>query len=195
MSLKYTYTTADYLPWNEMTTLVRRLFDDEKYAISLLIACGSFMGLRISDLRALKWIDILDVDTLVIMEKKTGKRRLITINPQLQKHIKECYMKINPISTTSSVFVSRMGTVYSIQRLNVIFKELKLKYNLTIQNFSSHSLRKTFGRKIVDNAGVDAGMALIRLSELFNHTNIATTRRYLGLRQQEIQEIYTSLSF
>ena len=43
---------------------------------------------------------------------------------------------------------------------------------------------------MVESAGMDAEMALIRLSELFNHRDVATTRRYLGLRQSELLETY-----
>lgn len=47
MSLKYSYTTADYLAWNEMTGLIRRLYADGNYTISLLLACGSFWWLLV----------------------------------------------------------------------------------------------------------------------------------------------------
>ena len=55
MSLKYSTTTADYLVWSDAMNLVRRLTKDENYKISLLIALGSFTGLRISDILALRW--------------------------------------------------------------------------------------------------------------------------------------------
>ena len=55
MSLKNSYTTSDYLPWDTATTLVRKLYRDKNYRISLLIGCGIFFGLRISDLLRLNW--------------------------------------------------------------------------------------------------------------------------------------------
>ena len=33
MSLKYSITTADYMQWDEMTNLVRRLLHDKDYKI------------------------------------------------------------------------------------------------------------------------------------------------------------------
>ena len=89
MSLKYSTTTADYMQWDEMTNLVRRLSKDGNYKMSLLIAVGCFWGLRISDILSLRWETILHVDEFTILEKKTGKMRTIRINPQLKKHIAE----------------------------------------------------------------------------------------------------------
>ena len=195
MSLKYSNTTADYLPWNEMVLLVRRLFEDGNFTYSLLISLGSFWGLRISDLRDLKWEDILYKKDISITEQKTGKKRNITISPQLQRHIKACFDGIQPFSTESYCFISQMGTVLTIQRINSVFKELKKKYNLPISNFSTHSMRKTFGRQIISIAGEHSEMALIKLGEIFGHSSTQITRRYLGLRQQEIAEVYESLSF
>lgn len=88
-----------------------------------------------------------------------------------------------------------MGTVYSVQRINVILKEIKSKYNLKIDNFSTHSLRKTFGREVYTQAGVNSEFSLIKLSELFNHSNTAITRRYLGLKFEEMMQTYDCLSF
>ena len=50
MSRIHSITTADYLPWDTMLNLIHRLFRDGDYKMSLLIGCGSFFGLRISDL-------------------------------------------------------------------------------------------------------------------------------------------------
>ena len=79
--------------------------------------------------------------------------------------------------------------------INIIFKEIKVRYNLKIKNFSTHSMRKTFGRQVYNNAGNNAELALVKLSELFNHSDIKTTRKYLGLRQEELMEAYDLLTF
>ena len=41
----------------------------------------------------------------------------------------------------------------------------------------------------------DAEMALIKLSELFNHASPMVTRRHLGLRREELGEVYEMLRF
>ena len=195
MSAKYSQTTADHLEWNQAMNLIRNLYNDEKYRISLLIAIGSFCGIRISDILVLTWQQLLDKDEFIIIEKKTRKSREIKINKQLKRHISECYEKINPRSMDEHLFISQKGSVYSIQRINVILKDLKAKYNLKINNFSSHSLRKCFGREIFNRSGSNAELALVKLSQLFNHSNPAVTRRYLGITKEEMLETYDVLTF
>ena len=91
MSLKNSYVTSDYLEWDSMLSLVRKLYRDQEYRLSLLIGCGSFFGLRISDLLTLTWSMLLDNEKFVITEQKTGKRREIRVYCNFQKHIADCY--------------------------------------------------------------------------------------------------------
>ena len=195
MSLKYTKTTADYLQWDEAMNLIRKLAKDGNYKMSLLIALGCFTGLRISDILALRWKQILHVSEFSVIEKKTRKQRTLRLNPQLQRHIAECYEQINPIGVNAPILVSQKGTIFTIQRINVMLKEIKRRYHLRVGNFSCHSLRKTFGRQVYTMSGDSAELALVKLMELFNHSSIAITKRYLGLRQEEILETYDVLSF
>ena len=195
MSLKYTTTTADYLIWSDAMNLIRKLAKDGNYKMSLLIALGCFTGLRISDILALTWEQILSKEEFTITEKKTGKRRTLRLNPQLQQHIQECHEHIQPLKDTSYILTSQKGTVFTIQRINVILKEIKKKYRLKVKNFSCHSLRKTFGRQVYNMNSENSELALVKLMELFNHSSIAITKRYLGLRQEEILETYDCLTF
>jgi integrase len=195
MSHKFSSTTADYLDWNQAMYLVRKLYDDKNYRMSLLISFGAFWGLRISDILSLRWHDIYNKDEFQLIEKKTQKNREIKINPQLKRHISDCYNIIRPASQEEFVFISQKGTVYSIKRINVILKDLKVRYDLKIKNFSSHSLRKCFGRTIFERSGENAELAIVKLSQLFNHSSTSITRRYLGISQKELMETYDILSF
>ncbi len=125
MSLKYSSTTADYLQWSEAMNLIRKLAKDGNYKMSLLIALGCFTGLRISDILALRWNQILNAEEFTVIEIKTGKQRTIRINMQLQQHIRDCYEHINAYRHKCTYIGKPEGTVYTIQRINVILKEVK----------------------------------------------------------------------
>lgn len=196
MSLKNSTTTADYIEWDKAVNLVHRLFNDGEYRMSLLIGCGIFFGLRISDILQLTWEMLLDDSSFELIEKKTQKHREIRININFQKHIQECCNALNIHDMSEKCFISRKNCTYSIQRINVLLKGIKVKYGLkSVKNFSSHSLRKTFGRHVYEMADSNGEMALVVLSELFNHSNIAITKRYLGLRKEEILHCYDLLDF
>lgn len=195
MSLKYSNTTADYLIWSDAMNLIRKLAKDGDYKISLLIAVGCFTGLRISDILSLRWKQILNTDEFIVIEKKTGKQRIIRLNLQLQEHIRECYEQINPVGINAPILISQKGTIYTVQRINIILKEVKKKYKLKIKNFSCHSLRKTFGRQVYNMNSENSELALVKLMELFNHSSVTITKRYLGLRQEELLNTYDCLHF
>ena len=194
MALKGQYTTASYLPWNDAMMLVKKMARDGRYRDSLLIAVGCFTGLRISDILRLRWIDILGSEILVINEKKTGKRREIPLNKDMRHYAKECFDKLDVQDTNKPIFVSYQGAVLSKQMVNKILHNTKSRYNIKIENFSSHSLRKTFSRRIYDTAE-DREYALIKLSSVLGHSSCAITRAYLGIKREEILDCYSSLSW
>lgn len=115
--------------------------------------------------------------------------------PNLGSTLKECYEQIKPIGINSPILVSQKGTVFTIQRINVILKEVKKRYKLRLGNFSCHSLRKTFGRQVYNMNSDNSELALVKLMELFNHSSVTITKRYLGLRQEELLNTYDCLSF
>lgn len=189
------YQTSDYMEWDVMLSLIRKLYRDGNYRMSLLIGCGCFFGLRISDILTLTWYMLLDDDKFTLNEKKTNKRRVVKINADFQQHIKQCHDALHITNDNEKCLLSQKKMVYSTQRINVLFKEIKKKYNLKIEHFSTHTMRKTFGRKVFESAGENANMALMRLSELFNHSNVSVTKIYLGIREKELLETYDLLDF
>ena len=195
MAARNQYRTSDYMEWDTMLSLIRRLYRDGDYRMSLLIGCGSFFGLRISDLRTLTWDMILSDGKFVLNEKKTGKRREVRINRDFQKHIRDCHDALQITNDNEKCFLSQKKVVFSTQRINVLLKEIKKKYHLKVEHFSTHTMRKTFGRKVYESSGNDAAMALMRLSEIFNHSSPKITKVYLGIRQEELLSTYDMLTF
>ncbi|MBQ1865939.1 MAG: tyrosine-type recombinase/integrase [Bacteroidales bacterium] len=193
MCLPFTCTTADAMDWDEAMDLVRNLYRDGNYTMSLLVATGCFTGLRVSDILSLRYSDLFSRE-FEIIEKKTRKRRTIRVNADLREHALRCFKASGLQDASRKVFISRKKTVFSIQRINVIFKELKEQYGLQVGHFSTHSMRKTFGRRVVKMSGADSEMALIKLSDIFQHSSVMTTRIYLGLRKEELLDTYDLLS-
>ena len=194
MSKLNSITTADYIPWDEMQRLVRSLYEDGNYRFSLLVGCGCYFGLRISDLLTLRWSMLMGKDSFVLTEKKTGKHRTVRVNAECRSLIRDCHEALHISDDSMHCFSwNSSDKVYSVQRINSIFKDIKAKYRVSAEHFSTHSMRKTFGRRVVEHSGHNPEMALIILSELFNHSSTSITRRYLGLRSDELLKVYDLL--
>jgi len=189
------YRTSNALEWDTMLSLVRKLYRDGDYRMSLLIGCGAFFGLRISDTLSLTWSMLLNDVKFVIYEKKTNKRRVVKINKGFQKHIKDCFDALHIENEDEKCFLSRKKMVYSTQRINILLKEIKKKYNLKIEHFSTHSLRKCWALKVYKESGNDASLALQKLSLMMNHASVSVTRTYLGITESQMLDTYDLLDF
>jgi len=191
MGLKGTITTSDYLEWEKMQYLYRKLEKQGKYNYALLINIGSYTGLRIGDILELKWSDFVGRDELVIIEQKTKKRRVIHIHDDSQELINRVITKTQPVLDDYIFMNYDSGKTYTIQHFNrklkLIAKEFKLK-----MKFSCHSLRKTMSRRVWSQNN-ESEASLILLSEMLSHRDISTTRKYLGIRSEEIQGVYINL--
>lgn len=189
--------TSDFIEWNAANGLINRLMKDSNFVMAALITCGIYFGLRISDLRKLTWGMILNVeaDTFTIREDKTNKQRTVKVNANAKYILKECYKGLGDPAMTQHCFISRKQQVFSTQRINVLLKEIRDKYNVKCKHISCHSLRKTFGRAIFEKA-CESGqgeMALIKLQSVFGHSSPQITKIYLGIKQEEILQCYDLL--
>lgn len=192
------HEAADYIPWATMLRVVHELYKDKNYVMSIFIGVGAFTGLRVSDIKTLTYEQLLSPVPFTIVEQKTGKKRTIKLNPEFQQHVKRCFEALKISSLKARFLVSQKKSVFSTQRLNVILKEIKVKYKMKdVPRISCHSLRKSFGRKYYEEQSAigNGETALVMLSEMFNHSSPAITRRYLGLRQEELLETYDCLTF
>ena len=181
-----TRTTADYLNFDSALNTGKRLLkDDRKKILGLYIIVSINSGLRVSDILNLTFEQLRE-EKIHINEKKTGKYREILINNNIRNAL-----NFIDKGQTGFIFRSQKGTVYSREHLNRVLKDI---FTLEAKKYrvSTHSLRKTFGRRYWDVMN-QSDSALIYLSELFNHTSVGITRRYLGIRQQELNNIYLSL--
>ncbi len=195
MALKGQSTKAGYLEWDSMLVLLQKLERDHQYKFQLLIAVGCFTGLRAGDLLKLHWTDILDKDELRVREGKTDKFRIIRINPQLKEMVTRLHELLKIEDDNELLFINKTRTkAINIQYVNRRLKEIAAKYDLKIpqSEVSSHVFRKTLGRNVWSKNNYSE-KSLVLLSELFNHSSIRVTKIYLGIKQQEIGDVYLNL--
>jgi integrase len=193
MALKGQKTTTSFIQWDVLMQLVLKLQRDKQYKFCLLISIGCFTGLRISDILSLRWEDILDKDVLSLTEKKTKKYRKIKINNDLKDIVAKCYALMKSPPMENFVLVNKYGTKpIRIQWVNEKLKRLFLEYNIKCAQASSHTLRKTFGRRVweINN---HSDKSLVLLSEIFQHSSVQITKRYLGIREEELFDVYDQL--
>lgn len=181
------------MDWDDFKSLIGKLERDGEYKFCLLISIGVFTGLRISDLLPLRFSQF-ESDIMTIQEKKTKKTRRIKINPDLKEIVNRIRNRMVVVDTDQYIFLNKYGTKpIDKSYVNVKLKEIFKRYNINVDgNVSSHLFRKTLGNRVL-RLNNYSGEAVILLMELFGHSSPALTKRYLGLREREIHDVYDSL--
>ncbi len=183
MSRKNTITTADYLSWESAMSLIKRLYEDGDYRMCLMATCGCCYGLKISELLSLSWSDILRKEKHLVIEGKIEQSNVITASRFADGYIRKCWNALKIDDLQELCFLNRYGCVISSQMVNRKLKWYKDKYLLPINNFSTHTFRKTWARNLYETE-LEKGKgddALVMLSKRMNHSSLTITRHYMGL--------------
>jgi integrase len=159
----------------------------------LMFMLGISSALRISDILKLKVEDIWNgkesKEFIYLNEKKTGKYKRFPITPNLEKAIKE-YIKEYQPELKDYLFKSRKGENKPISRQQASGILSKAGEWVGINEpISSHSLRKTWGYW-----AYKSGFSLAIIMEVLNHSSISMTRKYLGITQEELDDVYMNLN-
>lgn len=134
------------------------------------------------------------MSSISIVEQKTKKARKIPFNPSIQKSFDELWKALGCPDKKDYIMPSPHGDKpLTIQFVNMKLKEFKFKYHLKIENFSTHTFRKTFGRYVYDTNNRSAE-SLILLNKILNHSSIQVTKTYIGITQEEVAGIYASIN-
>jgi len=194
MSLLGQRTTTTSMDWDDFKSLIGKLERDGEYKFCLLITIGVFTGLRIGDLLKLRFSQFENSEILTIQEQKTKKTRRIKINTDLKEIVERIKGRMVVADTDQLIFVNRYGTKpIDKSYVNVKLKELLKQYNIVLEgNASSHLFRKTLGNRVL-RLNNYSNESVILLMELFGHSSPSITKKYLGIREKEIHDVYDSV--
>lgn len=194
---------------DDILKISEHLISNKRYRDNMLFIVGINFGLRVSDLRVLRFSNLINdnltfKDTFPVFEKKTRntrkkkKNRYITINNAVIEAV-TLYLENTPnVRLDDYMFkcVSNRGcnsgeplTVRSIDRiLKGIADDLGLSFKM-----STHTLRKTFCYHQMMMSG-NSTRKLMLLQKMMNHASPAQTLDYIGITNEEIHEAYMNLN-
>lgn len=158
----------------------------------VLVIFGSYTALRISDLLDLKWEDVYDFKKkqffkcIELKEKKTGKTKRIALN----KRILDALKKYFPHRKGKFIFSNGRKDEKAISRIQAwrIISNAAKEIGI-MGKIACHSLRKTFGY----HAWKYMHTSLTLLVVIFNHSSTEVTKRYLGIEQDEMDDVYLNI--
>lgn len=167
----------------------------------LLMTIGFNTGLRASDIRTIKWSFFLDDDGNLrefykIQPQKTKKYKKyvkVFFNDSVKKALKE-YRSDYPVEDYDDyIFRSNKGDgPIQVHAIYDIVKSLSKEAGIK-KNVGSHSMRKTWGSMAWNNAD-DKSKALVVLQQCFNHSSSIITARYIGIMDDDINDIFNNVN-
>jgi integrase len=162
-----------------------------------LVILNIYTALRISDALALTWRDVYDFDHnkfrshIDVKEKKTGKAKRVALNKDVCRALLLYMDALSELNPGSYIFASRNGLNKPICRSQAWRIMKKAASDLGLEgHISTHSLRKTLGYR----AWKEKKASPVVIMKLYNHSSFTMTMRYLGITQDDLDEVYLSLS-
>ena len=185
------------------------LIQRKRYRDNMLFIVGINFGLRVSDLRTLRFCQLINDDftfrdRFPILERKTRntrkrqQNRYITINMAVIEAV-TLYLEHTPdICLSDYMFRSESNRgrnrnePLSKQAVDLILKGIANDLGLG-NRMATHSLRKTFAYHQMVMSGNDPRKLLL-LQKMFGHSSAAQTLDYIGITSEEIDEAYRRLN-
>lgn len=185
------------------------LIGQKRYRDNMLFIVGINFGLRVSDLRTLRFSDLINDDCTFrdrfpILEKKTRNtrrhklNRYITINTAVVEAITLYLENTRDVRLSDYLFRSQSNNgsnenkPISKQAVDLILKGIAKDLGLG-NRMATHSLRKTFAYHQMVMSGNDPRKLLL-LQKMFGHSTAAQTLDYIGITSEEIDEAYRKLN-
>jgi integrase len=160
----------------------------------LLFSLGVNSALRVSDLLRLRQADVYDdhgrvLESIRIREKKTNKEKTFRLNKNARNALEE-YAKTVGHDPDRFLFISRKGSNLPVSRtqawsiISIAAKAVGIR-----ENIGTHSMRKSWGYH-ARKAGTDIEL----LMRALNHSSPSMTLRYIGITQDQVDDIYISVN-
>lgn len=159
----------------------------------VLFVLGINSGLRVSDLLNLALKDVAESkskirDRISLREEKTGKQKDFPLSDNARKALQE-YLRTREYVREAPLFPSRKGG-RPLQRAQVwkILNEAARLAGIQ-ERIGTHTLRKTFAYH-ADKSGQDITL----IQKLLNHSSPAITLRYIGITQEQMDNVYLTVN-
>lgn len=146
----------------------------------IMFMIGFYTALRISDILRLKVGHVRNRKSIGIREIKTGKQKIIAINPILKSALDE-YIKDKPNDEYLIKSREKENKPLSREMAYKIVKRTCEKFG--VENTGTHSLRKTFGFHYYNRT-----KDIVTLQHMFNHSHPSTTLDYIGITTESVNK-------
>ena len=182
--------TSEPLRTMKQINLVRSLIDtstDYPLRNQLLFDIGINNGIRTIDILALTVDDVVDQNgnpksETAIIESKTGKKRTVRFNKDIQSEIKN-YLDKRPFKSNWLFPSTKQRDKHlSTQAIYRMFKRIS-DNQPSLKGLTAHSMRRTFGYHFYKRTH-----DIVPLMKLFNHSSQAITLRYIGIEKEDIDK-------
>lgn len=194
---------------DDIFAISRYLIQNGRYRDNMLFIVGINFGLRASDLRMLRFSNLINVnftfkDSFPVFEKKTRntrkrkKNRYITINTAVVEAVTLFLQNTPNVSLSDYMFRSEsnrggnLNEPLSVKSIDRILKGIAADLNINVK-MSTHTLRKTFcyHQMLMSH---NSSRKLMLLQKMLNHSSPAQTLDYIGITTEEIDEAYRKLN-
>jgi integrase len=202
---------------------VEDILKQSNYRDYILFKLGIYSGYRISDIVKLKVSDLRDKNYFEVKENKTGKNRKIIIHPSFKEELdvyllnkkdneyifaskkysntvksktKELNAKTNNLNTKyididNDAPNSPIGRCQAWRILNNATKQAGIEYEI-----GTHTMRKTFGYWLYNNSADKNGYKdIVMVQKILGHSSPEVTLRYIGIMQEDEDELICSLNY
>jgi integrase len=196
---------------------------ESNYRDYIMFRLGIYSGYRISDIVKLRVIDLRNKEYFQVEENKTGKTRKIKIHPEFKLEL-DAYLlnkKDNEYIFSSKKYTNMVK--FKTRVINEDTNNMNTKYidiandapNSPIgrcqayrilnnaarqigitEEIGTHTMRKTFGYHLYMNSADKNGYKdIIMVQKLLGHSSPEVTLRYIGIMQEDEDELICSLAY